>query len=150
MIGLTSPDSVLLEQRSKAVPAWFRFCGVSLLLFYCAMFVWISLNAFGDFSSRYVTFTSANPAQVLLIVWAFFLLMAVSFYGLVKGYYLGLLACLLLGYSGMVGILYSTLTTGMVDLTLIVYLLVVYQLHKIVGRWRRLKKELQLNLQQTI
>ncbi|SEA71367.1 hypothetical protein [Alkalimonas amylolytica] len=133
-------DNGLLKQRRLAVPVWLKFAGCLVLSFYGVVFLFATIYLLGGDASTSFTFsdyTLQHPFRVLAMLWGGFALMAICFYGLLRGHYAGLISCLALSYLGLADAVYRFATTGTLDLTLLIYLIVLTQLHKIWRRWRK-------------
>lgn len=132
-------NSELLKQRSLAVPLWLKFAGWLVLGFYGVVFLFATIYLPGGDASTSFTFseyTLQHPFRVLAMLWGGLALMAMCFYGLLRGCYAGLISCLALSYLGLADAVYGFATTGNLDLTLLIILIVLTQLHKIWQRWR--------------
>ncbi|MEE2024294.1 MULTISPECIES: hypothetical protein [Alkalimonas] len=132
-------NNEILKQRRLAVPVWLKIAGWLVLGFYGVVFLFATIYLLGGDASTSFTFseyTLQHPFRVLAMLWGGFALMAICFYGLLRGYYAGLFSCLVLSYLGLADAVYSFATTGNLDLTLLISLIVLTQLHKVWRRWR--------------
>ena len=138
-----SYNTDILQQRRLAVPVWLKFAGWLVLSFYGVVFLFATAYLLDGDAPTFITFSEnvlQHPFRVFAMLWGGFALMAISFNGLLRGYYAGLISCLVLSCLGLANMVYGIATSGTLNLTVLIYLIVLIQLHKIWRRWRLQKQ----------
>ncbi|MEE2001988.1 hypothetical protein QWY20_11040 [Alkalimonas sp. MEB108] len=133
----------LFQQRRQAVSVWLKFVGMLLLGLSFVISLVASVYSLGGNPPPYITLLEYALEQRLLmlaVLWVGFALMAISFYGLLRGHYAGLISCLVLSYLVLADAVYRFATTGMLDLSMLISLILITLLHKTFRHWRLLEQ----------
>lgn len=135
----SNPNSpLLLAKKHQLIPGWFKFFCVLALIFYSLTYLVVSRYWFTSAPPDFITFNVERTPTLFLIMSLFFVPFIASFYGLLQGRNWGLLGCLILSYLGVAHHVYRLLTTGHIDLGLLITLVMLVQLHKIKTAWAKL------------